>query len=351
MSKYLNYAIRQLEPYTPGEQPKDKVYIKLNTNENPYPPSSKVLKAIKDACNNDLRLYPDPWCSTLKKTIAEYFDIDEGQVFVGNGSDEILAFSFMAFFNPGSPILFPDITYSFYPVYSRIFNIDYKVVKLNKDFSLPEEGLLEKNGGILFPNPNAPTGRFLPVKSIETVLSKNLDSVVIIDEAYIDFGGESSLPLINKFPNLLVIQTLSKSRSLAGLRVGFAMGDRGLIEGLIKVKNSFNSYTLDRLAIVGAEAAIKDHNYFEETREKITKTRDRISSDLKEIGFKVVNSKTNFIFVTHPNIDALFLFKKLRENRILVRHFNIPKIENYLRISIGKEEEMDIFIDTIKKII
>ncbi|HHY24619.1 MAG TPA: histidinol-phosphate transaminase [Clostridiaceae bacterium] len=253
MSRYWSDIVSKLEPYVPGEQPKDKKYIKLNTNENPYPPSPKVLEAIKNACNSDIRLYPDPECDILRKTIAEYFNLEKEQVFVGNGSDELLAFSFMAFFNPGKPIFFPDITYSFYPVYSQIFNIDYKLVELDEEFSVPVDKFLEKNGGIILPNPNAPTGKFLPIESIEIILSGNPDSVVIIDEAYIDFGGESASRLINEFPNLLVIQTLSKSRSLAGLRLGFALGNKKLTEGLDRVKNSFNSYTIDRLALAGAE--------------------------------------------------------------------------------------------------
>jgi histidinol-phosphate aminotransferase len=350
MSRYWSDIVSKLEPYVPGEQPKDKKYIKLNTNENPYPPSPKVLEAIKNACNSDIRLYPDPECDILRKTIAEYFNLEKEQVFVGNGSDELLAFSFMAFFNPGKPIFFPDITYSFYPVYSQIFNIDYKLVELDEEFSVPVDKFLEKNGGIILPNPNAPTGKFLPIESIKIILSGNPDSVVIIDEAYIDFGGESASRLINEFPNLLVIQTLSKSRSLAGLRLGFALGNKKLTEGLDRVKNSFNSYTIDRLALAGAEAAFKDEAYFQETRKKIIATRDKVSLYLKSIGFKVIDSKANFIFISPPSVKASTLFQKLRENGVLVRYFNKARIEDYLRVSIGSEEDMDVFIDVVKRL-
>ncbi len=350
MSRYWSDIVSKLEPYVPGEQPKDKKYIKLNTNENPYPPSPKVLEAIKNACNSDIRLYPDPECDILRKTIAEYFNLEKEQVFVGNGSDELLAFSFMAFFNPGKPIFFPDITYSFYPVYSQIFNIDYKLVELDEEFSVPVDKFLEKNGGIILPNPNAPTGKFLPIESIKIILSGNPDSVVIIDEAYIDFGGESASRLINEFPNLLVIQTLSKSRSLAGLRLGFALGNKKLTEGLDRVKNSFNSYTIDRLALAGAEAAFKDEAYFQETRKRIIATRDKVSLYLKSIGFKVIDSKANFIFISPPSVKASTLFQKLRENGVLVRYFNKARIEDYLRVSIGSEEDMDVFIDVVKRL-
>ena len=351
MSRYWSDIAGRLEPYVPGEQPKDKKYIKLNTNENPYPPSQKVLEAIKSACNGNLRLYPDPECEVLRKTIAGYFNLEKEQVFVGNGSDELLAFSFLAFFNPGNPIFFPDITYSFYPVYSQIFNIDYRLIELDEEFSLPVDKFLEENGGIVLSNPNAPTGKFLPIESIKIILENNLNSVIIIDEAYIDFGGESSLELISEFPNLLVIQTLSKSRSLAGLRLGFALGHKDLIEGLNRVKNSFNSYTIDQLTLAGAEAAFEDEAYFQQTRKKIIATRDKVSLSLKSIGFNVIDSKANFIFISHPNVKAFTLFHKLRENGVLVRYFNKIRIEDYLRVSIGSEEDMDIFMNTVERIL
>lgn len=351
MNRYWSDIVCKLEPYVPGEQPKDKKYIKLNTNENPYPPSQKVLDAIEKACNSDLRLYPDPECDVLRKAIAEYFNLEKEQVFVGNGSDELLAFSFIAFFNPGKPILFPDITYSFYPVYSQIFNIGYRLVKLDEEFSIPVEKFLEENGGIILPNPNAPTGKFLPLESIKIILKGNPNNIVIIDEAYIDFGGESAIELISEFPNLLIIQTLSKSRCLAGLRLGYALGHKELIEGLNRVKNSFNSYTIDRLALAGGTAAFIDRQYFQETRNKIIVTREKVSLYLKSIGFKVIDSKANFIFISHPDIKAPVLFQKLRDNGVLVRYFNKTRIKDYLRVSIGTEKDMAIFMDITEKIL
>ncbi|HHW47378.1 MAG TPA: histidinol-phosphate transaminase [Clostridiaceae bacterium] len=351
MNIYWSDTAKRLEPYVPGEQPQDRKYIKLNTNENPYPPSPKVLEAIKNAADDRLRLYPDPDCNSLKEYIAQYFGLEKGQVFVGNGSDEILAFAFLTFFNPGNSILFPDITYSFYPVYCGLYGINYKTVPLDENFSIPVESFFQKNGGIIIANPNAPTGKYLDVSLIRQILERNTKSVVLIDEAYIDFGGESSVKLVNEYPNLLVVQTLSKSRSLAGLRVGFALGDRGLIEGLDRVKNSFNSYTLDRLAIVSAIEAIKDETYFRKTREKVIRTRERVSRELTGIGFEVVDSLANFIFIRHPKVYAYDIFQKLREQGILVRHFNKPGIDNFLRVSIGTDSEMDIFLRVIKNIV
>ena len=258
MSKYWSTLVGSLEPYVPGEQPKDKKYIKLNTNENPYGPSPKVIEAIKKASNDDLRLYPDPACDELRSAIAAYYNLNKDQVFVGNGSDELLAFCFQAFFNPGKQILFPDITYSFYPVYARLYNIDYNPVPLDNEFNINVNGFCVENGGIIFPNPNAPTGICLNLGCIRDILAYNTESVVIVDEAYIDFGGESAIKLINEYPNLLVMQTLSKSRSLAGMRGGFALGNKDLLQALSRIKNSFNSYTLDRLAISGASEAMKD---------------------------------------------------------------------------------------------
>jgi len=348
---YWSDTAKRLEPYVPGEQPQDRKYIKLNTNENPYPPSPKVLEAIKNAADERLRLYPDPECTVLRETIAQYFGLEKEQIFVGNGSDEILAFAFLAFFNPGNAIIFPDITYSFYPVYCGFFGIDYKTVPLDENFSIPVESFLQENGGIVIANPNAPTGKYMDIKSIEKILEYNNKSVVLIDEAYIDFGGESSIKLVNEYPNLLVVQTLSKSRSLAGLRIGFAAGNNGLIEGLNRVKNSFNSYTIDRLAISGAIEAMKDEAYFRETREKVIRTRERVSAELIDIGFEVVDSMANFIFIRHPKVLARDIFQKLREQGILVRHFNKPGIDNFLRVSIGTDSEMDTFLEVIKNIV
>ncbi|MDI3547683.1 MAG: histidinol-phosphate aminotransferase [Halanaerobiales bacterium] len=351
MYKYLSTLARNVTPYVPGEQPGNREFIKLNTNENPYPPSPEVIRAIKGAADESLRLYPDPECEELREVIAGYYGLSREEVFVGNGSDELLAFSFQAFFDPGRPILFPDITYTFYQVYSSLFRIDYELVPLNNDLSIPVEGFFRENGGVIFPNPNAPTGRYLETELIAEVLEYNPDVVVIIDEAYIDFGGKSVAGLIKDYPNLLVIQTFSKSRSLAGLRVGFAMGQQGLIEGLNRIKNSINSYTLDRLAIAGAIAAIKDEEYFQETRRKIINTRERVSSELTGLGFEVIPSKTNFIFITHPEHRADKLFSLLREKGILVRYFNQPRITNFLRVSIGSEKEMDHFLERLQEIL
>lgn len=351
MSKYWSNLAKSLEPYVPGEQPKDKKYIKLNTNENPYPPSPKVIGAIKNNVDETLKLYPDPNGDELKKTLANYYGLKKEQVFVGNGSDEVLAFSFMAFFNPNEAIVFPDITYSFYPVYANIFKVDYNLVPLNDDFTLPVEKLFNADGGVIIPNPNAPTGNYVSLEHIEEILNHNKDKVVIIDEAYVDFGGESAVALIDKYSNLLVIQTLSKSRSLAGLRVGFAFGHQDLINGLESVKNSVNSYTLDKLALVGAVEAIKDDEYFNETRNKIINTRERVTEELEKLGFNIIPSKSNFIFISHKSIKAEDIFIKLRGESILVRYFRQPRIDNYLRVTIGNDEEMDAFIKALNKII
>ncbi|WP_223191793.1 histidinol-phosphate transaminase [Propionispora hippei] len=351
MSKYWSKAVQGLDPYIPGEQPKDKVYVKLNTNENPYPPSPKAVQAMQAAADDKLRLYPPPACDELRDTIGAYYGLKKEQVFVGNGSDEVLAFSFMAFFDPGSPILFPDITYSFYPVYAALFHIDYQLVTLNEDFSIPVEGFWQPNGGIIFPNPNAPTGRYLSLAAIETILRKNRDQVVIVDEAYIDFGGESAVKLLRNYDNLLIIQTLSKSRSLAGLRVGFALGSVELIEALDRVKNSINSYTLDRIALAGAVEAFKDEVHFEETRQKIMATRQRVVVSVEKLGFEVVPSTANLIFISHPIVPAERIFRELRERGVLVRYFKKPRIDNFLRVSIGSDEEMDCFLTALRDIV
>ncbi len=351
MSKYWSEITKNIEPYVCGEQPKDKKYIKLNTNENPYPPSPKVLDAIKNAANGDLRLYPDPDCDELREVIAKHYDLSKDEIFIGNGSDEVLALSFLAFFNTNETIIFPDISYSFYPVYAGLYNLNYKTAKLEDDFSIPINEFIGKNGGVVIPNPNAPTGRCLDIDSIKRILDYNLHKVVIVDEAYIDFGGTSVVGLIKDYPNLLVIQTLSKSRSLAGIRLGFALGGEELIEGLNRVKNSFNSYTVDRVAALAAVAAMKDENYFNECVSKVISTREKVVEKLESLGFKVVPSKANFIFVSHPNYDANELFLKLREKGILVRYFNKHRISNYLRISIGLDNEMDFLVQKLQEII
>ncbi len=351
MSIFWSEIAKQITPYVPGEQPRDKKYIKLNTNENPYPPSPEVIKAIRKAANEDLRLYPDPDCNELRCVIAEYFTLSKDQVFIGNGSDEILAFSFPAFFNPKKPILFPDITYSFYTVYAKLFHIDYHLIPLDHEFSIPVDQLTKKNFGIIFPNPNAPTGKYLPIEKIKHVLEKNKEVMVIIDEAYIDFGGKSAVSLLSQYPNLLIIQTLSKSRSLAGLRLGFALGHKDLIEGLNRVKNSFNSYTIDRLALACAKEAIKDTTYFNNIRNKIITTREQTANQLIDFGFKVIDSKANFLFITHPVHPAEKLFSQLKEWGILVRYFKTPRIDNYLRVTIGSDEQMDTFLTTVQKLL
>jgi histidinol-phosphate aminotransferase len=351
LSKYWSKVVGQLEPYIPGEQPKDKTYVKLNTNENPYPPSPKAIKAMQEAANENLRLYPTPTCDELRVGIAQYYGLTKEQVFIGNGSDELLAFSFLAFFNPGSPILFPDITYSFYPVYAALFNLDYQLVPLDEDFSVPVKGFIEKNGGIIFPNPNAPTGKGIALTAIEEIVRNNTEQIVIVDEAYIDFGGESAVTLIDQYPNLLIIQTLSKSRSLAGLRVGFAMGHKDLIEGLDRVKNSINSYTLDRVALAGALESFYDEAYFQDARQKVIATREQTVAKMQEMGFMVIPSMANFIFISHPLLPASIIYQQLREKGILVRYFNKPKIDNFLRVSIGSDEEMKCFLQGIAEII
>lgn len=351
MRKFWSKLAQSLEPYVPGEQPKDKSYIKLNTNENPYPPSPKVLEAIKRAANEQLRLYPSPTCDDLRECIAQYHGLKKEQIFVGNGSDELLAFAFWAFFNPGKPILFPDITYSFYPVYAKLCHIDYKLIPLEEDFSIPVGSFFSDNGGIIFPNPNAPTGKQIEIAGIEAILRKNSEQVVVVDEAYIDFGGESAVQLVDRYPNLLVVQTLSKSRSLAGLRVGFALGNQNLIEGLDRIKNSINSYTLDRIALAGALEAFKDEEYFCATRLKVINTREKTVKNLEKIGFTVIPSQANFIFISHPSVSAPDIYQQLKENGILVRYFNKARIDNFLRVSIGSEADMQCFLETLTEIV
>lgn len=351
MSQFWSSRVHDLDPYVPGEQPKVAGLIKLNTNENPYGPSPKALKAMVEEANETLRLYPDPNCDVLKKSIAEYYDVETDQVFVGNGSDEVLAHVFAALLKHERPLLFPDITYSFYPVYCRLYNVEYETIPLNEVFEIELRDYLGPNGGVIFANPNAPTGRFLELDEIEAFLRLNKESVVVVDEAYIDFGGNSAVPLTKQYSNLLVIQTLSKSRALAGLRVGFAIGDEVLIEGLERVKNSFNSYPLGRLAITGAVASIEDQQYFSATCEKIIDTRDKLVLALEELGFNVIPSQANFIFVNHPDQDAGKLFDKLREKKILVRYFQKPRIEQFLRITVGTEEESSLLVSALKDIL
>jgi histidinol-phosphate aminotransferase len=339
MSRYWSPVVHQLSPYVPGEQPKISNLIKLNTNENPYGPSPLALAAIAAGVNDSLRLYPDPAALQLRQALADYYALEIGQVFVGNGSDEVLAHIFHGLFQHPAPLLFPDITYSFYPVYCGLYGIDYEALPLGDAFELRVADYLRPNAGIIFPNPNAPTGRLLPLADIEWLLQRHSDSVVVVDEAYVDFGGESAVGLIGRYPNLLVTQTFSKSRSLAGLRVGFALGDAELIQALERVKDSFNSYPLDRLAIAGATAAIEDREHFERTRQAVIAGRESLVHGMTGMGFQIPPSAANFIFACHPQRDAGELAAKLRQRGIIVRHFRQPRIEQYLRITIGKPEE------------
>lgn len=339
MNKFWSDIVGTLTPYTPGEQPKVSNLIKLNTNENPYGPSPAVLAAIRAETGDNLRLYPDPDSEGVKDSISRFYQIDADQVFVGNGSDEILAHAFQALLKHPLPILFPDITYSFYPVFCRLYGINYQTVPLNGRFQIDVEDYNISNGGIIFPNPNAPTGCLLPMEAVETLLTAHPDSAVVIDEAYVDFGGHSAVPLIRHYPNLLVIQTMSKSRSLAGLRVGFAMGQASLIEALERVKNSFNSYPLDRLAIAGAVAAFEDVEYFEQTCNAVMISRHWLADALTALDFEVLPSAANFLFVRHNRHRADDLAQKLRARKIIVRHFNLPRIDNFLRITVGTDSQ------------
>lgn len=354
MSRYWSRVVNDLTPYVPGEQPKIANLIKLNTNENPFPPSPRVLAAIQAELGDDaarLRLYPDPNADLLKNAVAQRHALTPAEVFVGNGSDEVLAHVFMALLKHEQPILFPDITYSFYPVYCGLYGIDYRTLPLSEDFSINPEDYAQPNGGIIFPNPNAPTGRLLALDAIEQILRANPESVIVVDEAYVDFGGESAIPLVKRYDNLLVIHTLSKSRSLAGLRVGFAVGHTGLIEGLERVKNSFNSYPLDRLAIVGAVAAMEDEAYFSQCRDAVITTRDTLSTELAELGFDVLPSAANFIFARQPRHDAAELAKALRDRSIIVRHFKLPRIDQFLRITIGTDTECQALVNALRDIL
>ncbi|MDO8789090.1 MAG: histidinol-phosphate transaminase [Sulfuritalea sp.] len=349
MSRFWSDVVKGLKPYVPGEQPKLANLVKLNTNENPYGPSPRVLEAIREATAESLKLYPDPNAEQLKLAIANYHGIEARNVFVGNGSDEVLAHIFLGLLKQARPILFPDITYSFYPVYCGLYQVEFETIALADDFSIRVNDYARPNGGIIFPNPNAPTGCLVPLADIEALLKSNRDSVVAIDEAYVDFGGESAIPLIAQYPNLLVVQTLSKSRSLAGLRVGFAVGHVDLIEALERVKNSFNSYPLDRLAIAGAVAAYEDREYFEQTCKAVIASRKKLVGELKALGFEVLPSAANFIFVRHPQHDAQESALALRQRSIIVRHFKLPRIEQFLRITVGTDEQCEALVAALKE--
>lgn len=344
MKEFWSKRIRDAVPYVPGEQPRDRKFIKLNTNENPYPPSPKAIHAMKEALNGDLRLYPDPECTELRAAAARCWSVKPEQVFCGNGSDEILAFCFQAFFDPGREVVFPKITYSFYPVYTDYFGLDRREVPMNPDFSDPVELLCGNNGGVVLANPNAPTGIALGLDVVEKLLQANPDVVVIVDEAYVDFGARSAVELIDRYPNLIVVETLSKSRSLAGLRVGFAIGQENLINALRCVRDSINSYTVDRVAQAGAAAALLDKAYFDETRKKVMDTRVWTAAELEKLGFTVCPSQTNFLFARHPSKSGKEIFAHLRQEGILVRRWDIPEIAEWLRISIGTDAEMQELI-------
>ena len=349
MNSYWGDVVKKLTPYEPGEQPKNSLLLKLNTNENPYAPSPKVLKAIKASVKESLRLYPDPESMNLKASIANYYGLEISNIFVGNGSDEILAFIFQALLKKSRPIFFPDITYSFYPVYCNLFDIQYKTIPLDKEFKINFADYRIDNGGIIFPNPNAPTGIPKSLNEIEELLKINKDSVVVVDEAYVDFGTESAVNLVNRYKNLVVTQSMSKSRSLAGMRLGFAFADQGLIEALSRIKNSFNSYPVDRLAQAAGIAAINDEDYFTETRENIIEARTFLEKNLLEMNFKTLPSGANFVFTKHHTMNASEIFKKLRDSGILVRHFNNPdRISQYLRITIGTMKQMKQLISILK---
>lgn len=348
MKEFWSKKIRDAVPYTPGEQPKDRKFIKLNTNENPYPPAPEVISAIRAAAGDSLRLYPDPECLELRRAVARHTGLKPEQVFCGNGSDEILAFAFQAFFDPGVPVTFADVTYSFYEVWAEYLGLSVDLIPLNDDFTLPLERFLrEGKGGVVIANPNAPTGQALTAGEVKRVVEAHPDQVVIVDEAYVDFGAESMAGYVDTYPNLLVVQTASKSRSLAGLRVGWALGNENLMAALRCVRDSINSYTVDRLAAAGAAAALDSEAYFEKTCAAIATTRDRTRQRLLDEGFTVLPSKSNFLFVSRPGVPGKALFQGLRERGVLVRWFDKPRIRDYLRISVGTDGEMDALVSAL----
>ncbi|HBP39025.1 MAG TPA: histidinol-phosphate transaminase [Clostridiales bacterium] len=365
--RFWGRKTRELIPYVPGEQPRERTFIKLNTNENPYSPASAVDQALRSYPPERIRLYPDPASTQLRNVLAEYYGWPASGIFVGNGSDEVLALAFQAFFNsradlgragaalqdflPGECLVFPDITYSFYPVYARMYEIPFRTVPLREDFSLPIEDLLQPSAGLILANPNAPTGIAVGTDVLAALAAADPDRLLIIDEAYVDFGAESAVSLLDRFDNLLIVQTCSKSRSLAGLRVGCALGAPALIEGLERVRDSFNSYTVDSLAQVAAAAAFSDAGWYERTRARIIATRERTAAALRTLGFQILPSSANFLFVSCPRRPARQLYQELRREGILVRHFNLPRIDNYLRITIGKDEDMDQLTETLRQLL
>lgn len=345
-----NY-IRRVKPYVPGEQTKDKSVVKLNTNENPFPPAPGVLKVLKSMDADNIRMYPDPSIGILVEELARFYGVDKEEVFVGIGSDDVLSMAFLTFFNSEKPVLFPDITYTFYPVWCDLYRISYETPALDSQYRIVKEDYYRDNGGIVIANPNAPTSIYEDISTIEDIVRHNPDSVVIIDEAYIDFAKESAMPLTKKYDNLLIVQTFSKSRAMAGMRIGFAIGNKKLIKALNDVKYSFNSYTLNQAAILTGVEAVKDEKYFRDTIGEIVRIRKEAEGSFRELGFSFPESGTNFLFVTHEFIPAKELFIALRENNILVRYFELPRIDNYLRITIGTREQMGILFEFLKKYI
>lgn len=351
MSRYWSDFVKQLQPYTPGEQPKISNLTKLNTNENPYGPSPRALSAMQQLLNDDLRLYPPPNGDDLKQTIADYYQLTPEQVFVGNGSDEVLAHVFNGLLKQDQPLLFPDISYSFYPVFCQLFAIDFEQVPLAEDYSLDVANYQRPNGGIIFPNPNAPTGRLLGLDKIQELLEYNRDSVLVVDEAYIDFGGDSAVALIDRYDNLVVVHTLSKSRSLAGMRIGYAMGNADLMAGLERVKNSFNSYPLGHLQLAAAIASFKDQDYFEQICNKVIASREQLTTRLQDLGFEVLPSAANFVFARHDAESAENLAAALRQQGLIVRHFKQPRIDQFLRITVGTEQQNQLLVDTLVELV
>ena len=352
MNSYWSAVVHGLTPYVPGEQPKQPNLVKLNTNENPYPPSPHVLEALYAEVGESLRLYPDPNADKLREAIATFHGLTSAQVFVGNGSDEVLAHTFMALLKQDAPLLFPDISYSFYPVYCGLYGIKSEQIPLTESFEIRVDDYLKPNGGIIFPNPNAPTGRLLALSEIERLLEVNTCSVVVVDEAYVDFGGTSAITLVKRFPQLLVVHTLSKSRSLAGLRVGYAVGHPGLIEALNRVKDSFNSYPLDRFALAGGVAAMEDRAYFDDACRKVIVTRTRLVADLETLGFEVLPSAANFVFARHEQHDGAELTARLRERGIIVRHFKKPqRIVPFMRITVGTDAQCEALVHALEEIL
>ncbi len=348
MMRTFEKNIRKVEPYVPGEQPQNKV-IKLNTNENPYPPCPGVVKALETLDTDRLRLYPDPACTLLVDALADFYHVKPEQVFVGVGSDDVLSMCFLTFFNSQKPVLFPDITYSFYKVWAELYRIPYECQKLDEDFRIVKEDYYRENGGVIFPNPNAPTAIYEELDVVEDIIRNNQDVIVIVDEAYIDFGGKSALELIDRYDNLVVVQTFSKARSMAGMRIGYAISNPLLIRYLNDAKYSFNSYTMNQAALVCGVEAVRDREYFEEGIRKIVETREWAGKRLAELGFRCLDSSANFIFATHPAYDAKELFEALKENGIYVRYWGSERIEQYLRITIGTRQEMEVLFGFLER--